>query len=72
MKGQRMCLGREKLYMCVSVCAPGLGTHTSQLGERLRAQLQTQRYLFPHRTNWDFGVGKGLAALPGPRDLPFV
>lgn len=53
-----MCLGREKLYMCVSVCAPGLGTHTSQLGERLGAQLQTRCYLFPLRTSWDFGVGE--------------
>lgn len=52
---------------CVCVCtlirAPGLGTHTSPLGERLRAQLQTQCCLFPRCTRQEFMVGKGPSLL---------
>lgn len=74
----RGCVWVEVACTCACVCvctlisAPGLSTHTSQLGERLRAQLRTRCYVLPHCTSQEFVVGKGLATPPGPGDLPFV
>lgn len=38
--------------------------HTRQLGERLRARLQTQHHAFPHCTSQELTVGKSLRFPP--------
>lgn len=72
MGGQRVCLGRSCLSVCVCV----------HIDERSRAQRSHKSAgreapnsvlrIPSHCTSQEFVVGKGLAALPGPGDLPFV
>lgn len=51
--------------LCVHTDQPSQAwTHTRQLGERLRARLQTQHHAFPHCTSQEFTVGKSLCFPP--------